>query len=257
MALLSKTGKDTSTSTQAPWSVQQPYLEKGFEAAEDLWGAPGPAYFPDSGVAGFSPDQIAAQDMIRETAMGGSDVMDAANNYALDVLGGDVNDPYGDSVFQNIQSKVMPAINSQSMMAGRLGSSQYADTMGRALTEAYSPWASQNWQFAQKQKEDMAKFAPELRKMDYFDAGALGLVGKEQQDLAQQERDDAKARWDYYQQMPYRKLSDYMGTVGGTNWGGQSTTTTPVTKPTGLGEIVGTGLSILGGVGDIFGGSIF
>lgn len=258
MALLSKKADDTTKSTTAPWDVQQPYLEAGFQQAADLWGAPGPAYFPDSTVAGFSPDQLAAQDMIRETAMAGSPVMDAANQYALDVLGGKYSaDPYEDSVFANIQSKIMPAINSQAMMAGRTGSNQYADTMGRALTEAYAPWASQNWQFGLKNRSDMARFAPDLRKMDYYDAGALGLMGQDQQDLAQRELDDAKARWDYYQQMPYRKLSDYMGMVGGTNWGSQSTTSVPTQKPTALGEGLGALTGVAGALGDIFGGSIF
>lgn len=256
MGLLSKTGKSTSTSTSAPWSAQQPYLEQGFSAADDLFNAAGPAYFPDSGVAGFSPDQLAAQDMIRETAMAGSDTMDAANSFVTDTLGG-VNDPYGDSVFENIKSKVMPSINSQWMMKGREGSNLYGDTMGRSLTESFAPWASQNWQFGKNMQMDAAKFAPDLRKMDYFDAGALGLVGKEQQDMAQAERDDAKARWDYYQNLPYEQLNRYMNTVGGQQWGSQGTSTTPVQKPTGLGEALGAGLSILGGVGDIFGGSIF
>ena len=256
MGLLSKTGKSTSTSSTAPWDVQQPYLEQGFSAADDLFHAPGPAYFPDSTVAGFSPDQITAQDMIRDTAMAGSPVMDAANQFALDTLGG-VNDPYGDSVFANIQSRIMPAINSQWMMKGREGSGLYGDTMGRALTESFAPWASQNWQFGKNLQSDVMKFAPDLRKMDYFDAGALGLVGKEQQDLAQRERDDARARWDYYQNLPYEQLNRYMGTVGGQQWGSQGTQTTPVQKPTGLGEALGAGLSILGAAGDIFGGSIF
>jgi hypothetical protein len=188
--------------------------------------------------------------------------MDAANQYVQDVLGGQYNDPYADPVFENIQSHVMPAINSQSMMKGRLptageGGNAYADTMTRALTEAYSPWASQNWQFNQKQMMDAAQFAPDLRKMDYYDAGALGIMGQEQQNLADREKADAQARWDYYQNMPQNKLDQYMKTVGGNQWGSQGTSTVPIQKPTQAGEILGGALGLVKGVGSLLGGSIF
>lgn len=261
MAALTKTGHDKTISTTEPWDVQAPYIETGFQEAQDLYNQPGPAYFPSSTVAPFSQDQLTAQGMVRDTAAS-NPLGEASTNYAMDVLGGSLVDPYSDAVFSNIQSKVMPAINSQAMMRGRLptageGSNAYADTMTRALTEAYSPWASQNWQFGQKQMADMARLYPQLRAMDYYDAGALAKVGEEQQGLADRELADAQTRWDFYQNQPQNKLNEYMATVGGQNWGRSGETITPVQRPTDLGSAISIGTGLLGSVGKIFGGSIF
>ena len=249
-----KTKQATSTNVSEPWEEQIPYLTRGFEAASNLWGQGGPSYFPGSTVAGFSPDQLTAQNMIRQRATAGNPLLGESQDYISGVLNGDeMNNPYSDAVFNNIKSKVMPALNSGAMMAGRFGSNAADDTMTRALTEAYAPYASDLYKFGQGQRMDAARYAPDLAFKDYMDAGALDVIGGQQQQLGQRELGDAMSRWDYYQQLPYNKLSDYMGLISGA-YGGTSTTSSPYEVPNTWGTVLGAGSTILGtALGSAFG----
>ena len=244
--------KATSTSTSEPWKEQIPYLEKGFESAEDLWKAPGPEFFPGSTVAGFSPEQQQAHMLGSQRALAGNATMDAAEGYGQDVLGGNYlnSDPYQDSVFQNIQSHVMPSVNSQFMQSGRYGSDLHGDTMTRAMTEAYAPWASQNYQQGLDRMDNMAQFAPTFAEQDYRDIGALDQIGGQKQQLAQAETNDAVQRHSYYEDLPYNKLNQYMGLVGG-NWGGTTTSQQPYYQPSPIGQIFGGLLGAAGTAGGL------
>ena len=242
--------KATSTSTSEPWEEQIPYLEKGFESAENLWNAPGPEFFPGSTVAGFSPEQQQAQTLASQRALGGNATMDAAEGYGQDVLAGNYlnSNPYQDQVFQNIQSKVMPSVNSQFMSSGRYGSNLHGDTMTRALTEAYAPYASQQYGQGLDRMDSMAQFAPQFAQNDYNDIAALDAVGGAKQQLGQRETDDAVNRHAYYQDLPYNKLGQYMGLIGG-NWGGTTTSSQPYYQPSPFSQIAGLGIGALGAAG--------
>ena len=242
--------KATSTSTSEPWKEQIPYLEKGFESAEDLWKAPGPEFFPGSTVAGFSPEQQQAHMLGSQRALAGNATMDAAEGYGQDVLGGNYlnSDPYQDSVFQNIQSHVMPSVNSQFMQSGRYGSDLHGDTMTRAMTEAYAPYASQQYQQGLDRMDNAMSFAPQFAANDYQDIAALDTVGGAKQGLAQRETDDAVNRHAYYQDLPYNKLGQYMGLIGG-NWGGTTTSSQPYYQPSPFSQIAGLGIGALGAAG--------
>lgn len=64
------TGTTTTTTQQstAPWSVQQPYLEQGFQGAQNLYQNWVPQYYPDSTVAPFTDLQNAGLGTIGQTA---------------------------------------------------------------------------------------------------------------------------------------------------------------------------------------------
>ena len=53
--------------------------------------------------------------------------------------------------------------------------------------------------------------------------------------------DDAVNRWSYNQDLPYNKLAQYVGLIGG-NWGGQTTSQQPYTKPGMLSTLGGLGM---------------
>jgi len=56
-------GSKTTTTRTEPWAEQKPYLETGFKRAEDLYttGKLTPAYYSDTAVSPFRPQQLAAQ----------------------------------------------------------------------------------------------------------------------------------------------------------------------------------------------------
>lgn len=246
------TEQATTTETREPWAVQAPFLKSGFTQAKSLLNAPGPTYYPGSTVAGFSPEQQQAQTLGAQRALGGNDTMKAAEGYGQDVLAGNYlnSNPYQDQVFQNIQSHVQPAVNSTFENAGRYGSGLHADTLGRAMTEAYAPYASQQYQQGLDRMDQMAQFAPQFAANDYRDIGALDAIGGQKQDMAQSELGDAVNRYSYYQDLPYNKLNQYMGLVGG-NWGGTTTSQTPYYQPSPFSQIFGGLLGAAGTAGSL------
>lgn len=242
----SKTAYATSSNTSEPWTEQKPYLTEIMGQAKNLYKNNNPSYYSNNTVAGFSPQQEQAFGMAADRATNGNANMKAASVYNTDVLSGKYStDPYQSQVFQNMQSQIMPAVNSQFSQAGRYGSGAHADTMTRALTESFAPYATQMYQQGLDRMGQAASMAPTFAQNDYTDIAAMADVGQQRQALAQSEIDDAKARYDYSQDLPYNKLSQYLGLVGG-NYGGQTTSTTPYQKPSTLGTIGGGLLSLAG-----------
>ena len=136
-----------STNTSEPWASQKPYLEDIMKQAKTLYNSSGPSYYPGNTVAGFSPEQQQAFTRANERSLNGNANMNAASAYNRDAIGGKYSgDPYQSQVFQNIQSQVLPAVNSQFSAAGRYGSGAHADSASRGLTDAFAPYATQMYQ---------------------------------------------------------------------------------------------------------------
>lgn len=243
----SSTKQATSQSTSEPWKEQQPYIKDVMGQAKTLYNAPGPGYFPGSTVAPFSPEQNTAFGMGAQRATQGNAGMSMAQGYNNDVLSGKYlnSNPYQDDVFANIQQKVMPGVNSQFSGSGRYGSGMHADTLGRSLTEAYAPFASQNYQYGMGQMDAAANRAPQFAANDYADIDYLRNIGQQKQGLAQNEVGDAVNRFNYYNDLPANKLGQYAGFVGG-NYGGTTTSTTPYEKPSIWSQLAGGGLGLAG-----------
>lgn len=242
-------GSDKTTQTTSPWTHQVPYLRYGMDEAARLYQTQGPKYYPGSTVAGFSNDQKQAFDLGKARAMGGNATMHASENYANDVLSGKYlnSDPYSDNVYQNIQSKVMPSVNSQFMGSGRYGSNLQTDTATRALTESYAPYASQQYQQGLNRMDWAAGMAPTYAAEDWNNINALESIGAQKQGLAQNELNDAINRWDYYQRLPYDKLGQFLNNIGG-NYGGTVIGKTPSNQPS-TGQMVAGGILGLLGLG--------
>lgn len=240
-------GSQKTTTTTDPWSKQIPFLKYGFDEAARLYQQPGPEYYRGSTVAGFSPEQNQAFQMGADRATKGSQDINNARAYTNDVLSGKYlnSDPYSDQVFQNVQSKVMPSVASQFMGSGRYGSDSHADASTRALTEAYSPYASQQYQSGLDRMNWAASMAPTWAANDWNDIAALEAIGAKRQGLAQNELNDAVNRWDYYQRLPYDKLGQFLNNIGG-SYGGTVVGKSPSNNPS-TGQMIGGGLlSLLG-----------
>ena len=240
-------GNQKTTQTSSPWGSQIPYLKYGMNEAARLYQEAGPQYYPGSTVAGFSQQQKDAFNMGTQRAMNGNASMKQAEGMNQDFMSGKYlnSDPYSDSVFQNVQSKVMPAVNSQFMGSGRYGSNLHTDTATRALTESYAPYASQQYQQGLDRMQGAASMAPTFAANDYTDLGALEAIGQQHQQLGQNELNDAVNRWDYYSTLPYNKLGQFLNNIGG-NYGGTVVGKTPTNQPSGWQQAAGAGLGLLG-----------
>jgi hypothetical protein len=254
-------GTDKTTTSQnsvsEPWKEQIPYLKYGMNEAARLYQTAGPQFYPGSTVAPFSAEQNQAFGMGTNRALQGNQSMKQAEGFGQDVMSGKYlnSDPYQDQVFQNIQSKVMPAVNSNFMGSGRYGSGLHGDTMTRALTESYAPYASQQYQQGLDRMGQAASMAPMFAANDYTDLAALESIGQQKQQLGQSELNDAVSRWDYYNQLPYNKLGQFMNNIGG-NYGGtvvgSSTVKAPNNQPSMFQQVAGGGLGLLGTLGGLF-----
>ena len=245
--------KTTTTQKSEPWSDQIPFLKYGMNEAARLYQQDGPQYYPGSTVAPFSAEQNQAFNLGTQRALQGNATMDQAEGFTRDMMGGKYlnSDPYQDQVFQNVQSKVMPAVNSNFMNSGRYGSGLHADTMTRALTESYAPYASQQYQSGLDRMGQAASMAPTFAANDYTDLGALEAIGQQKQQLGQSELNDAVNRWDYYNQLPYNKLGQFLNNIGG-NYGGTVVGTSKTPQPSMFQQVVGGGLGLLGTLGSLW-----
>jgi len=239
----------TTTNTSEPWKEQKPYLQDIMKEAQNLYKNNNQTYYPGSTVAGFSPDQEQAFSRATQRSLMGNPNMKAAAGYNSDVLAGKYSgDPYQSQVFQNIQSQVLPAVNSQFSAAGRYGSGAHADSAARGLTDAFAPYATQMYQQGLDRQQQAASMAPVFAQNDYTDIAAQADVGQQRQALAQAETQDAFNRYTWQQDLPYNRLGQYLGFIGG-NYGGSQTTQTPYQTPSPFSQILGGGLGLLGLLG--------
>jgi hypothetical protein len=244
--------KVKETQKSEPWGPQAPYLKYGMDEAKRLYQEAGPEYYPGSTVAPFSSTQQRAQQLGTYRALTGNTSMNQAESVNSDFMSGKYlnSDPYSDQVYQNIQSKVLPSVNSQFMGSGRYGSNLQTDTATRALTEAYSPYASQQYQQGLDRMEQAAAMAPTFAANDWTDINALSNIGGQQRELGQQELNDAVARWDWYQQLPYNKLGQFQNNIGG-NYGGTTVGTTKTPQPSMFSQVAGAGMGLIGAAGGL------
>ena len=247
-------GPDNVTSSQVsePWAEQKPFLLSGFNQAQNLFNSPGPSYYPGQTVAGFAPEQTQAQQLGSARALNGSPLNAAAGGYLQDVMGGKYlgENPYTDAVYQGIQSRVLPSVNSNFLSSGRYGSGLHTDMATRALTESLAPYQYGTYSQERGLQQQAAGMAPQIAAEDYRDLGALSAIGAEKQGLAQQQISAEMARHAYNQDLPYNKLAQYMGTIGG-NYGQTSTSTQPYYQPSAFSQILGGGLAGIGTLGSL------
>lgn len=247
MGLFSKK-PDTVTTTvdTQPWEKQAPHLEYGMNEAKKLYTAQGPNYFPGSTVVGFSPEQKQAQQMTLDRARSGNPLLGMSQGYVGDVLQGkylDAGNPHLDNVFKGIESKVMPSVKSTFMSSGRYGpNAAFGDSAGRGMTEAFAPFAFQNYENERGRMDAASQYAPQLAREDYYDASKIGEVGDKKQLLADAELKDAMARFQYYQDLPYNKLDQYLKNVRGA-FGQSSTSAEPYYQPSIWSQLAGLGIA--------------
>jgi hypothetical protein len=241
----------SGTTVAEPWSKQAPYLQYGFDEASRLYQQQGPEYYTGSTVAGFSPEQLQAQQMAVARGMGGNDTVNMAEGYAQDVLGGQYlnNNPWEDSVYKNIESKVMPSVNSTFSNAGRYGSNSHGTNLTDQLVQSYAPYASNIYQSERGRMDNAMGFSPTFAQQDWTNIDAINNVGTQRQNLGQAELTDAVNRWNYYQNQPGLKLDEYMQRVMGNYGGTESSTSKSKTSGGGIGNtLLGLGGAVLGGL---------
>lgn len=261
-------GSTTSTQQTQPWTQQQPYLEQGFQAAQNLYNNPSayPQYFQGSTVSPFNTTENTGLQMATNLGEQGNSSVNAANSYLTGELSGNnmpMNNPYLNTMEGQAVGSVMPGLESQFAQGNAMNEpgAGYAvgQGVGNALGNVYGGMYQQDLQ----NNNAAAMFgAPAMQAAGYQNANMVLGAGQTQQQQAQNVLNSQIAQWNYNQTLPENMLNYYQGLIGG-NYGSSSSMTTPYFEPSPIaggmtgamgGAATGAMLgSVVPGIGTAFG----
>ena len=227
-------GADTETINADPWDVAVPYMEGGFKEAQNLYNTYSPEYYSGQTQAGFSPDQLTAQQGIRDFAtQGAPSIMNPAlsayqagtNANMLDVA----NNPYVTGMAQAASDRAMGSLQPElanirggAIMSGGYGGGRQGIAEGTALAgaaDSANQAAAQIYGQAYGQglghQRGTLGMTGGLMNAGFQPYGALGQSGGQQQAREQQLIQDAQMQHDFEQGLPYDKFNQYQAGIAG------------------------------------------
>jgi len=227
-------GADTETINADPWDVAVPYMEGGFKEAQNLYNDYTPQYYSGQTQAGFSPDQLTAQQGIRDFAVQGApSIMNPAlsayqrgtGSGMLDVA----NNPYVNNMAQAAADRAMGSLQPElanirggAIMSGGYGGGRQGIAEGTALSgaaDSANQAAAQIYGNAYGQglghQGNTLGQTGALMGAGFQPYAALGMSGQQQQGREQALIQDAMARQSFEQNLPYDKLSKYQQGITG------------------------------------------
>ena len=272
----------TSTTNQAPWGTQEPYLSQGFQAAQNLYlpgGAPaGYQWFTDP----TTGSRATVSPLTQETTnLVGSvtnlanqpNILNPAERYARASMSGQYLSPESNPYLADMVTAAsqaardqfltssIPGLSSQFGRSGRTGSPGMASAFenlsagyGRGISDIATKLYGTAYENERQRQQEMAMFAPDLlqaRTSMYGSALDAQDILNEQR---QRELTDRVNRFNFEQAAPSEALQRYLKSVSG-QFGQQTTQTEQVFQPEqwtqilgGLGALSQSGL--LGGILD-------
>lgn len=268
-------GSTTTVQKSDPWSVQQPFLQTGFNQAQSLFNTGGPQYYPGQT---YSPETATQSTALADTSAlglgGGPSSSSGANSAVSNILDPNfLNSNPGNAAYNGILSGNSPAINAAvanatpglldtftgggTVTAGSAAPYAVGKGVGNAVAGAMLPAAaglSGNYGQAAGQQNTAAAFgAPAASQLAYGNLSNAYGAGAQQQTMGQNTINDQLSRYNYGQTQPYNLLDWYNGAVGG-SFGGTSTLTSPyfTQRSGGLGGALG-GAASGAALGSMFG----
>ncbi len=240
-------GSSTTVQKADPWTGAQPYLKDVMAQTQNWFNqSPNNQFYPYSTVVPFSDPTNLSLNMIQQRALSGSPLIGSAQDELQKTITGDYLDPTQNPAYQTMINDVTNRVNSAFGAAGRTGSGANVEALARGITRGGSDLYDQE---RQRQIQGML-FAPQLANQDYFDAGMLGQVGTQQENLAGEYIGDALQRYNFNRDLPLRNLEAYSGIINGYGGlGGQTSSTASQSAPRSN--------PIMGGIGGALAGSSF
>lgn len=237
-------GQQESKTTTSIDPAIKPYVTYGLEEAKRLYESPNPSFFPGQTYVSPSEQTQQALQMAQERAMAGSPLTGAAQAETLATIQGRGVNPFlagaleqtnrlaGEQFNRNIQN-----LQSSAASAGRYGSSAMGQQAGTAQDIFARALAEQGGQLAYNSAEaerarQMAAVgaAPQMAQADYADIQRLLTVGGAREAQSAAQLQDAMNRFNFQQNLPQMKLSQYANLY---STAPQGSTTTQTATPTG------------------------
>jgi hypothetical protein len=209
-------------------------MEGGFEEAKNLYNNYSPEYYTGQTQAGFTPDQLTAQQGIRDFAVQGSpsimnpaisayqqgtsaNMLDVANNPYVNDMAQAASDRAMGGVYDALSNIGQNAIMSGGYGGGRQGIAEgnaiagAADAANQAAAQVYSNAYGQGL----NQQLGTLGQTGSLMSAGFSPYGALNQSGMQQQNREQALIRDAQARQQFEQNLPYDKFNRYQQGIAG------------------------------------------
>jgi len=226
-----KGGGGQTTSQTGIDPMIKPFVKYGLNESQRLYQSANPQYYPGQTFVSPSEQTQAGLQAQQTRAMQGNPLLPAAQQQQQSVLGGQylANNPFFNQALQGAgqaaTAQYFDAINqaqSGASQAGRYGSGAQENLFNRAGTTLANTLANtagnlayQNYGAERGRQEQAAMNAPQLAMADYADIAQLRDVGQTAEDYQQAALQGDIARFDFEQNLPYQKLSNYLGSVYG------------------------------------------
>lgn len=263
MSLGGKSNTAQTTSSTAPWGPQQSYILDVFKNAQNQFNSAGPQWYNGQTVAGFTPEQTAAQQGMSSWATGaGSDFARKLFESAAFNLGPGMDvgsNPYLQNaiatatrpIYQGLTDAGGPlqAARAQAVASGQYGGSRQGIAEGLATARATeqagnvgAQMTNSAYQQALQQQLSTLLNGGNIMSAMMQPNAALATVGAEKQNFAQALIDNLMQKWNFEQNLPSMMLQNYSSLVGG-NYGGTSIGTVPTGRSGGATGALGGAMS--------------
>ena len=237
-------GQQDSTTTTSIDPAIKPYVTYGLEEGKRLYESQTPSFFPGQTYVSPSAQTQEALRMAQERAMAGSPLTGAAQAETLATIQGRGVNPFlagaleqtnrlaGEQFNRNIQN-----LQSSAASAGRYGSNAMGqqagtaqDIFARALTEQGGQLAYNSAEAERARQMAAVGAAPQMAQADYADIQRLLSVGGAREAQSAAELQDAMNRFNFAQNLPQAKLSQFANLFSSVP---QGTQTVQTATPTG------------------------
>lgn len=202
----------------------------GAGQAQSLYNTGGPSFYPGQQVAPFSPMQEQYLTGVQNLATQGSPLTQAAQQQDTNIVNGmymnPATNPYLQQTFDYAANAVQNKVGSQFAGAGRNPEASVAvqnDQMNQLANQIYGG----NYQFGAQQQAQAIQQANPLANENWFNLAQLGNAGQQVQGQAQQMIGANQNLYNYYAQLPWTNLNNYMNTVNAMQHGGTQSNTQP------------------------------
>jgi hypothetical protein len=231
-------GQQTSTTTTSIDPSIQPYVTYGLEEGKRLYESGTPTFFP--GQTYVSPSQAtqSALQMAQERAMAGSPLVRSAQQEQLATIQGRGVNPFLEGALAGVNRQAREAftegvqgLQSKASSMGRYGSAAQAeqeanaqDIFARAMLEQGGQLAYGSAEAERARQMAATQAAPQMAAADYSDIQRLLSTGQAREQYSSAELQDAINRFNFEQNLPQAKLSQFANLFSSVPQGGQTVT---------------------------------
>jgi hypothetical protein len=232
---MSKGGGMKSTGAQTvkqePADFVKPYYEQAAQESQNLYNEYRPEFFGGSTYVPFSPETELALQAQTSRAIGGSPLVDEAQNQQLRTIRGDYLT--GSPQLEQELSRIGGKVNSQFAGQGAYRSSANQEVLAREMSDA----ALRNYQSERGLQQQAIGAAPQMALADYADIEQLGNVGRTREDLFGRQLQEQMDYFNFIQEQDPAALDQYIGRITGLGSGFTSQATTG-TAPSAKGNFL-------------------